>query len=113
MLLYRPPVLGFLVLLCTSWLATSPAAADDTVPTSEPPAVTYPRQTSGDQRVQPEWEERLTLVVGPSDSQIVGNDQWAIQAAVDHVARLGGGTVRLNAGTYRLRNAITCNQACI
>jgi parallel beta-helix repeat protein len=106
MLLYRPRVLGFLVLLCTSWLATSPVAADDTVPTSEPPAVTYPRQTSGDQRVQPEWEERLTLVVGPSDSQIVGNDQWAIQAAVDHVARLGGGTVRLSAGTYRLRNAI-------
>ena len=40
------------------------------------------------------------------DADIVGNDQRAIQAAVDHVARLGGGTVRIKAGTYRLRNAV-------
>ena len=29
-----------------------------------------------------------------------------IQAAVDHLARLGGGTVLIKAGTYRLRNAV-------
>jgi polygalacturonase len=37
------------------------------------------------------------------DADIVGSDQRAIQAAVE---RLGGGTVRILAGTYRLRNAV-------
>jgi parallel beta-helix repeat protein len=106
MLTFRSRVLSQMVVLCITWLAVLPAAADDPRPNSQPPVVSYPRQTSGDQISQPSWEENLTLVVGPSDSQIVGRDQWAIQAAVDHVARLGGGTVRLSAGTYRLRNAI-------
>jgi pectin methylesterase-like acyl-CoA thioesterase len=73
---------------------------------AERPAVTVPRQTSGDTAVQPKWEETLTITVGTKDADIVGNDQRAIQAAVDHVARLGGGTVRIKAGTYRLRNAV-------
>ena len=55
---------------------------------------------------QPNWEERLTVTVGPKDADIVGADQRAIQAAIDYVARLGGGNVRIHAGTYRLRNAV-------
>jgi len=73
---------------------------------AEPPAVTAPRQTSGDRAVEPEWEERLTITVGNRDADIVGADQRAIQGALDQVARLGGGTVRVLAGDYRLRNAI-------
>jgi hypothetical protein len=73
---------------------------------AERPPVTQPRQTSGDKAVQPDWEERLTVTVGPKDADIVGTDQRAIQAAVDYVARLGGGNVHVRAGTYRLRNAI-------
>lgn len=71
-----------------------------------PPPVTNPRQTSGDQAVQPKWAEELTVTVGNKDADIIGTDQRAIQAAIDHVARLGGGTVRLLAGEYRLRNAV-------
>jgi len=73
---------------------------------AEPPAVTYPRQTSGDRNVQPNWSEQLTVTVGEKQGDIVGSDHRAIQAAVDHVARFGGGTVRITAGTYRLRNAV-------
>ncbi len=65
-----------------------------------------PRQTSGDTAVQPKWEEGLRITVGPKEADIVGSDQRAIQAAVDYLARLGGGTVHLKAGTYRLRNAV-------
>lgn len=65
-----------------------------------------PRQTSGDRAVEPAWEERLSVTVGPKDADIVGADHRALQAAVDHVARLGGGTVKVLAGTYRLRNAV-------
>jgi len=73
---------------------------------AERPAVTKPRQTSGDKAVQPKWDEPLTVTVGNDDADIVGRDQRAIQAAVDHVARLGGGVVRLKAGVWRLRNAV-------
>lgn len=72
----------------------------------ERPPVAVPRQTSGDTAVQPTWEETLTIAVGTKDADIVGSDQRAIQAAVDHVARLGGGTVRLKAGTYGLRDVV-------
>jgi hypothetical protein len=69
------------------------------------PPVTQPRATSGD-AVEPDWEQRLTLTVGPHKADLVGSDDQVIQAAVDYVTRLGGGTVRLLPGTYRLRNAV-------
>jgi hypothetical protein len=69
------------------------------------PEVTNPRATSGDP-IEPRWDSTLTITVGPQKADIVGSDQKAIQAAVDYVARLGGGTVHILPGTYRLRNAI-------
>lgn len=70
------------------------------------PQVGVPRATSGDEVSQPAWQQRLTVTVGPKEAEIVGTNQKAIQAAVDYVARLGGGTVKLLPGTYRLRNAV-------
>jgi hypothetical protein len=70
------------------------------------PAVVNPRATSGDGVAEPDWEERLTVTVGPKEAQIVGSTDKVLQAAVDSVARFGGGTVRILPGTYRLRNAI-------
>jgi hypothetical protein len=70
------------------------------------PAVVNPRATSGDAVAEPDWEERLTITVGPKDAQIVGASEKALQAAVDAAARFGGGTVRILPGTYRLRNAV-------
>lgn len=85
-----------LALACSCPAAESPA----------PVAPVAPRQTSGDRVVEPAWEERLTITVGPKDADIIGADHRALQAAVDHVARLGGGTVTILPGTYRLRNAV-------
>jgi hypothetical protein len=73
---------------------------------AEPPPINAPRATSGDTKVEPNWAERLTVTVGQEKADIVGSDQRAIQAAVDYVARLGGGTVKVFAGTYHLRNAV-------
>lgn len=70
------------------------------------PEVTRPRQTSGDRVVQPDWSQYLTLTVGPQKADLVGATDKALQAAADYVARLGGGTVRVLPGTYRLRNAV-------
>lgn len=68
--------------------------------------ITNPRQTSGDRVSQPNWDERLTITVGQQAGDLVGKGHKAIQAAVDYVARLGGGTVRILPGTYVLRGAV-------
>jgi hypothetical protein len=69
------------------------------------PAASPPLAISGDP-VEPKWQERLTMSVGPHKADLVGSDDKVIQAAVDYVARLGGGTVHVLPGTYRLRNAV-------
>src|SRR5262245_33208938 len=90
------------------WTATGLVAAAAETPRAraddKPPAAS-PRATSGD-ALEPRWEQRLTVTVGPRDADLVGKDDKVIQAAVDYVARLGGGTVRILPGTYRLRNAV-------
>jgi len=71
----------------------------------EPPEVTQPRATSGD-HIEPDWDERLTVTVGRGKADLVGDDHRVLQAAVDYVAGLGGGTVKVLPGEYRLRNAV-------
>src|SRR5262245_13257626 len=86
-------------------LGRRPARADD----DRRPRVTDPRATDGDDAFEPNWDERLTLTVGPDGkgADLAGRDDKVIQAALAHVARLGGGTVRLLPGTYTLRNTVS------
>ncbi|MCP4641931.1 MAG: hypothetical protein GY851_15930, partial [bacterium] len=72
----------------------------------EMPAVTKPRATSGDTAVEPAWDEVLTVTVGPDQADLCGTSERAIQAGIDYVARLGGGTVHVLPGTYTLRNSV-------
>ena len=72
----------------------------------EQPQVTHPRATDGDRRYEPDWDERLTVTVGPQDADLVGKNDRVVQAAVDYVARVGGGTVKLLPGEYVCRNAV-------
>jgi len=81
-------------------LASSAARASE-----HPVPVTNPRATSGDP-VEPKWDEYLTLNVGPEKADLVGSNEKVIQAAVDSLARFGGGTVKILPGTYRFRNAV-------
>ena len=59
-------------------------------------------------RSRPNWDERLTITVGPDKGDLIGRDDKVIQAAIDYVTRLGGGTVQLLPGTFTLRNASSC-----
>jgi parallel beta-helix repeat protein len=45
--------------------------------------------------------------VGIDDGDVRGGDNRAVQAAIDYVGNLGGGTVRVGPGRYTLRNAVT------
>ena len=70
------------------------------------PPVRSPRATDGDSKFEPDWDERLTITVGVGEGQIQGDSDKPIQAAIDYVARIGGGTVQLLPGTYTLRSSI-------
>ncbi|MEZ6032118.1 MAG: right-handed parallel beta-helix repeat-containing protein [Planctomycetaceae bacterium] len=73
---------------------------------TDPPPVTNPRATDGDERFEPDWNERLTLTVGEKSGDMIGRSDKVVQAALDYVARLGGGTVKILPGTYTFRNAV-------
>ncbi|MEO7652163.1 MAG: right-handed parallel beta-helix repeat-containing protein [Bryobacteraceae bacterium] len=73
--------------------------------TEHPVPVRSPRATSGD-AIEPEWKERLTITVGPDKADLAGSTEKVVQAAVDSIARWGGGTVKILPGTYRFRNAV-------
>ena len=77
----------------------------DLVRADELPRNTNPRAIFGDS-VEPDWNQCVTITVGAKKADLVGATDRAIQAAVDYVARLGGGTVRVLPGTYRMRNSI-------
>src|SRR5256885_12919442 len=47
-----------------------------------------------------------TIRVGIDDGDLRGADHRALQAAVDYVAGLGGGTVHIGPGRYLMRNAL-------
>src|SRR5688572_5342211 len=91
----KPPALAI-----TLALAVASVASFAAVPAAAP------RATMGDSVIEPVWEEKLTVTVGPVGADIVGTSEKALQAAVEYVARLGGGTVKILPGTYRLRNSV-------
>ncbi len=48
----------------------------------------------------------LSITVGRGDGQINGSDDRAIQAGIDYLGALGGGTLKILPGAYHLNNAI-------
>ena len=51
-------------------------------------------------------KKEISVTVGLKDADIVGSDQRALQAAVDYVANLGGGTVEILPGTYLMKDSL-------
>ncbi|HJN14130.1 MAG TPA: right-handed parallel beta-helix repeat-containing protein [Armatimonadota bacterium] len=49
---------------------------------------------------------RPTVNVGITDGDLCGSDHRVLQAAVDYIAGLGGGTVYLGPGTWTLRDSV-------
>jgi hypothetical protein len=51
-------------------------------------------------------KDPLTLTVGPASGHIQGTDDRALQAGVDYLFALGGGTLQILPGEYHLHNAV-------
>lgn len=89
--------------LSGGWFAWSLA---NSLGAGDPPSVVHPRATDGDDRFEPNWHERLTISVGHDHADLVGKDDRVLQAAVDYLRRMGGGTVKVGPGVYTLRAAV-------
>lgn len=96
----RRGFLGAPSALLASSLLTAPAGAQ------EQSIVSSPRATASDV-VEPKWDSRLTITVGPEKADLVGANEKALQAAIDYMAGRGGGTVQILPGTYRVRNTVS------
>ena len=70
------------------------------------PQVKRPRSTDGDDRYEPNWNKQFTLTVANQGGDINGNSDRVLQAAVDYVNRMGGGTVKILPGKFTLRNSV-------
>jgi len=50
--------------------------------------------------------QHLVLTVGQTEGDLRGKDDKVIQAGIDYLRRLGGGTLNILAGVYNLNNAV-------
>ncbi|MHC4330973.1 MAG: right-handed parallel beta-helix repeat-containing protein, partial [Planctomycetota bacterium] len=53
-----------------------------------------------------EMKELPVITVGRDNAQLIGSDNRALQAAVDYIAALGGGTVEIGAGQYMMYDSL-------
>ncbi len=51
-------------------------------------------------------KDRVVVRVGQSDGDLMGRDHRVLQAAVDYVGALGGGTVEIGPGRYLMRDSL-------
>jgi len=56
--------------------------------------------------LEPDDCQRIKVTVGPPQADLAGYTSRAIQAAVDYVASLGGGTVLLRPGVYEMQDSL-------
>src|SRR5215469_1627524 len=68
--------------------------------------VTLALFVAGSVQVLASGETSKVITVGPADADVVGNDNVAIQKAVERVAAAGGGKVFIKAGSYTLTNSV-------
>ncbi|MBI1175976.1 hypothetical protein GC207_00895 [bacterium] len=78
-------------------LAT-PAHAGDFSP--RPEESQLPHAMHSEMKVHP------SITVGVKDADIVGDDNRALQAAVDYIGKLGGGTVEIGPGDYLMHDSL-------
>ena len=55
--------------------------------------------------------ELPSIRVGHADADFIGKDNRILQAAVDYVAGLGGGTVEIGEGVYEMRDSLPIKSA--
>jgi hypothetical protein len=88
----------FLVILIFAVVGGRGTYADDNAPKSDEQQLPLAMHSL--------MSERPTITVGRSDADLLGADNRALQAAVDYIAGLGGGTVEIREGEYVMRDSL-------
>jgi hypothetical protein len=92
-----------LVLVC---LLTAGALALVSVPAGQTDFSPPPDEQQLPRAMHAKMDELPTITVGQQDADIVGTDNRALQAAVDYIAGLGGGTVQIGPGEFLMRDSL-------
>ncbi len=82
-------------------LAVLPAAAQD-----EQSFAPRPEERQLPKAMRSEMAQRPVIRVGADAGDIIGKDNRALQAAVDYIGALGGGTVEIGPGVYLMRDSL-------
>lgn len=85
-------------------LAGASATAADPAATGVPGAGSPHRQLPG--AMHGDMTDRPRITVGHSGADLNGTDNRVLQAAVDYVAELGGGTVEIGEGEFLMRDSL-------
>ncbi len=93
-------IVGRTIVLLLVGLAAGvhPARADDLAPKADERQLPYAMHSA--------MADRPTVRVGRRDADLIGTDHRALQAAVDYVAKLGGGTVEIGEGEYLMGDSL-------
>jgi parallel beta-helix repeat protein len=91
-------VVGFLGLCGGIVLGDDLARTDEHAPKTEERQLPYAMHSA--------MKDRPTIRVGRRDAELVGSDHRVLQAAVDYVANLGGGTVEIGEGEYLMGDSL-------
>src|SRR6059036_741385 len=74
---------------------------------AEPPDFSPPHDEQQLPRaMHSKMKDRASITVGVRNTEIAGADNRALQAAVDYVAGLGGGTVEIGPGEFVMRDSL-------
>jgi parallel beta-helix repeat protein len=82
-------------LWCTAAMAAVCLGSDEPSPHRQLPKAMHGTMT-----------ERPRITVGVRDADITGTDNRALQAALDYIGALGGGTVEIGAGEFLMRDSL-------
>jgi hypothetical protein len=86
------------LLILGSAISSHPSSIEDFSPA--PDEQQLPRAMHSKMKVRP------GISVGQRSADIIGTDNRALQAAVDYIANLGGGTVQIGEGEFLMRDAL-------
>ncbi len=95
----RTPTLLLVILTSTFCVAT--LAAEEVLDFSPPP-----EEQQLPLAMHSAMDQLPRITVGPKDADLIGNDNRALQAAVDYIAALGGGVVEIGAGEYLMHDSL-------
>src|SRR5690242_624548 len=102
--------LGSLALAAASVLALAAASVLTLAATSLSAAESHGYSARPDEQLpramHSKMLQRPTITVGIENADIVGSDNRALQAAVDYIAGLGGGTVEIGPGEFVMRDSL-------